>query len=187
VRKVEEYVEILQKERAFAAEPEAPQAAFVKGSNAAKERVSQSIAHEVARFPSQGKGPNQGWKVPLRNPAAVAESVIQTVDGKLKLLTAEGESVSGPVLEIGNTNSRYRFSIGAGNFMNEWNVHGPAHSPSNAQVHHLLPSPGRGHHRLPRPHRPPATPPISSPPSTGTNSKCKGEGGTVAMRLSASC
>jgi hypothetical protein len=91
------------------------------------------------------------------------------------------------VLEIGNTNSRYRFSIGAGNFMNERNVHGPAHSPSNAQVHHLLPSPGRGHHRLPRPHRPPATPPISSPPSTGTNSKCKGEGGTVAMRLSASC
>jgi hypothetical protein len=31
VRKVEEYVEILQKERVFAAEPEAPQAAFVKG------------------------------------------------------------------------------------------------------------------------------------------------------------
>jgi L-arabinose isomerase len=54
-------------------------------------------------------------------------SVIQTVDGKLKLLIAEGESVAGPILEIGNTNSRYRFSIGARNFMNEWNVHGPAH------------------------------------------------------------
>ena len=54
-------------------------------------------------------------------------SVIQTVDGKLKLLMAEGESVSGPVLEIGNTNSRYRFPISARNFMNEWNVHGPAH------------------------------------------------------------
>jgi L-arabinose isomerase len=54
-------------------------------------------------------------------------SVVQTVDGKLKLLVAEGESVSGPVLEIGNTNSRYRFSIGARNFMNEWNRHGPAH------------------------------------------------------------
>lgn len=54
-------------------------------------------------------------------------SVIQTVDGKLKLLMAEGESVAGPILEIGNTNSRYRFSLGARNFMNAWNVHGPAH------------------------------------------------------------
>jgi L-arabinose isomerase len=54
-------------------------------------------------------------------------SVIQTVDGKLKLLIAQGESVAGPILEIGNTNSRYRFPIGARNFMNEWNVHGPAH------------------------------------------------------------
>ncbi len=54
-------------------------------------------------------------------------SVVQTVDGKLKLLTAEGKSVPGPILEIGNTNSRYRFSLGARNFMNEWNAHGPPH------------------------------------------------------------
>lgn len=54
-------------------------------------------------------------------------SVVQTVDGKLKLLTAEGESVPGPILEIGNTNSRYRFSIGARAFQNEWNAHAPAH------------------------------------------------------------
>lgn len=54
-------------------------------------------------------------------------SVVQTVDGKLKLLMAEGESVPGPILEIGNTNSRYRFPIGARNFQNQWNVEGPAH------------------------------------------------------------
>lgn len=54
-------------------------------------------------------------------------SVVQTVDGKLKLLMAEGESVPGPILQIGNTNSRYRFSIGARNFMNAWNAQGPAH------------------------------------------------------------
>jgi L-arabinose isomerase len=54
-------------------------------------------------------------------------SVVQTVDGKLKLLMAEGESVPGPILEIGNTNSRYRFPIGARNFQNQWNVQGPAH------------------------------------------------------------
>lgn len=54
-------------------------------------------------------------------------SVVQTVDGKLKLLMAEGESVPGPILEIGNTNSRYRFNIGARKFVESWNVHGPAH------------------------------------------------------------
>ncbi len=54
-------------------------------------------------------------------------SVLQTVDGRLKLLVAEAESVSGPILEIGNTNSRYRFAIGARNFVESWNVHGPAH------------------------------------------------------------
>ena len=54
-------------------------------------------------------------------------SVVQTVDGRLELLMAEGESVAGPILEIGNTNSRYRFPIGARRFQNEWNSHGPAH------------------------------------------------------------
>ena len=54
-------------------------------------------------------------------------SVVQNVEGKLSFLVAEGESVSGPTLAIGNTNSRYRFPIGARNFQNEWNVCGPAH------------------------------------------------------------
>jgi L-arabinose isomerase len=54
-------------------------------------------------------------------------SVVQTVDGRLKFLVAQGESVPGPILEIGNTNSRYRFSIGTRRFINEWNAHGPAH------------------------------------------------------------
>jgi L-arabinose isomerase len=54
-------------------------------------------------------------------------SVVQRGDGKLLLLTAEGESVPGAVMQIGNTNSRYRFSIGAKAFMNEWSNAGPAH------------------------------------------------------------
>ena len=53
-------------------------------------------------------------------------SVVEGKDG-LFLLVAEGESVAGPVLEIGNTNSRYRFSVGAKRFMNEWSKQGPAH------------------------------------------------------------
>jgi L-arabinose isomerase len=52
---------------------------------------------------------------------------VQTMDGRLKLLTAEGQSEPGPILEIGNTNSRYCFSVGARRFVENWNVHGPAH------------------------------------------------------------
>lgn len=54
-------------------------------------------------------------------------SVVETVDGKLLFLVAEAESVAGPILEIGNTNSRYRFKTGIRAFVEEWNAHGPAH------------------------------------------------------------
>lgn len=54
-------------------------------------------------------------------------SVIENTDGKLALLCAEAESVAGPILEIGNTNSRYRFACGAREFVNRWNCHCPAH------------------------------------------------------------
>jgi L-arabinose isomerase len=54
-------------------------------------------------------------------------SVVESGDGRILLLVAEGESVPGPILQIGNTNSRYRFSPGARNFVNQWNSHGPAH------------------------------------------------------------
>jgi len=54
-------------------------------------------------------------------------SVVQHRDGTVSLLAAEGESVSGPVLQIGNTNSRYRFSIGVPEFMNGWSGAGPSH------------------------------------------------------------
>jgi L-arabinose isomerase len=54
-------------------------------------------------------------------------SVIQDGEGKVKLLVAEGESVQGPTLQIGNTNSRYRFSIGAKAFIENWSMAGPAH------------------------------------------------------------
>ena len=54
-------------------------------------------------------------------------SVIETGTGDLALLMAEGESVDGPILEIGNTNSRYRFALGTRAFVSAWNSHGPAH------------------------------------------------------------
>ncbi len=63
----------------------------------------------------------------VKHGAITLLSVVQKADGKLMLLTAEGESVPGPILEIGNTNSRYRFPIGVKNFVNNWNSYGPSH------------------------------------------------------------
>jgi L-arabinose isomerase len=63
----------------------------------------------------------------VRHGAVTLLSVVQTANGKLKLLTAQGESVAGPILEIGNTNSRYRFPIGVRKFVESWNAQGPAH------------------------------------------------------------
>ncbi|MEO9021350.1 MAG: arabinose isomerase [Ginsengibacter sp.] len=63
----------------------------------------------------------------VKHGAITLLSVVESANGKLMLLTAEGESVSGPILEIGNTNSRYRFSMGARGFVNAWNSYGPAH------------------------------------------------------------
>ncbi len=63
----------------------------------------------------------------VKNGPVTLLSVVETGTGKLMLLVAEAESVAGPILQIGNTNSRYRFPIGARRFVNEWNSHGPAH------------------------------------------------------------
>lgn len=56
-------------------------------------------------------------------------TLLSVVEGKddVFLLVAEGEAVPGPILQIGNTNSRYKFSIGAKKFMNQWSKQGPAH------------------------------------------------------------
>jgi len=63
----------------------------------------------------------------VKNGPVTLLSVVEKKDGGLMLLVAEGHSVPGPILEIGNTNSRYKFSVGARRFVNEWNRHGPAH------------------------------------------------------------
>jgi L-arabinose isomerase len=73
--------------------------------------------------------PGNGLSVEMRvrNGPVTLLSVVQTRDGDLKLLVAEGESVPGPILEIGNTNSRYRFSLGVKGFVDAWSKEGPAH------------------------------------------------------------
>lgn len=53
-------------------------------------------------------------------------SVCEGKDG-VYFLVSEGYSEDGPVLQIGNTNSRYRFSCGARNFIDAWSKAGPSH------------------------------------------------------------
>jgi L-arabinose isomerase len=51
----------------------------------------------------------------------------QTADGQLKFLTAEGESLPGEILRIGNTNSRLRFALPPDEFVDRWCQEGPTH------------------------------------------------------------
>jgi L-arabinose isomerase len=64
----------------------------------------------------------------VRNGLVTLLSVVEDpANGKFLLLIAEATVEAGPRLEIGNTNSRFRFSLGARGFIKEWNAHGPAH------------------------------------------------------------
>lgn len=71
----------------------------------------------------------------VKNGPVTLLAVVQRKSGELSFLVAEAESVAGPILEIGNTNSRYRFPIGAKNFINSWNKQGPAHHCAVAVGH----------------------------------------------------
>jgi L-arabinose isomerase len=54
-------------------------------------------------------------------------AVVEDAAHGFKLVVADGESVPGEVLQIGNTNSHYRFPLGARGFVEAWNAQGPAH------------------------------------------------------------
>ncbi len=76
--------------------------------------------------------PRQGGTRPLGRDERKARPchatlVVEDSESRFKLVVAEGECVAGEILEIGNTNSRYRFPIGARGFVNAWNAQSPAH------------------------------------------------------------
>ena len=62
--------------------------------------------------------------------------VTQTRDGRLKMLAAEGESLPGSTMKIGNTNSRLRFGLPPAPFMNAWCEEGPTHHCALGVGHH---------------------------------------------------
>ncbi len=61
----------------------------------------------------------------------------QTADGRLKLLAAQGESIPGATMQIGNTNSRLKFSLDPASFMNAWAEQGPTHHVALGVGHQL--------------------------------------------------
>ena len=67
-----------------------------------------------------------GIQMSVRQGPATLLSVCEGRDG-VHLLVAEGESVEGETLHIGNTNSRYRFPLHVKEFIERWSKGGPSH------------------------------------------------------------
>ncbi|MDD3927545.1 MAG: L-fucose/L-arabinose isomerase family protein [bacterium] len=53
--------------------------------------------------------------------------ITQDIDGRLKMLVAEGECLPGETAPFGNTNSRLKFPLGPADFIAAWCEHGPSH------------------------------------------------------------
>ena len=66
-------------------------------------------------------------------------TVTQTADGRLQLLTAEGESLPGPTLRVGNTTSRIAFPLPPAEFIDRWCSLGPSHHCALGVGHHAAP------------------------------------------------
>jgi L-arabinose isomerase len=81
-----------------------------------------------------GKGLSIQMKV--QNGPVTLLSVAQNKEGKLFFVVAQGESVAGETLQIGNTNSRYKFPINIRQFMNDWSMAGPSHHCAIGLGHH---------------------------------------------------
>ena len=63
----------------------------------------------------------------LRHGPITCVALAETLGGHLKFITAEGESLPGPIPATGNTNTRGRFPPDVGTFVENWSLEGPTH------------------------------------------------------------
>lgn len=93
--------------------------------------VRRPLSHRNHAGQNQGAADEvlsrQAQQRTLRRDIHQTRSVVEDKTHGFTLLVAEGESVAGSILEIGNTNTRYQFPLGARGFVEQWNSHGPAH------------------------------------------------------------
>ncbi|MBE6359159.1 MAG: arabinose isomerase [Lentisphaerae bacterium] len=73
--------------------------------------------------------PGKGLSIQMtvRHGACTLLAVVQGANSEISLLVAEGESVPGEVLQIGNTNSRYKFPLPVKEFLKAWCAAAPSH------------------------------------------------------------
>lgn len=73
----------------------------------------------------------------VKNGPVTILGLTQTREGNLKFIAAEGECVPGPVLQLGNTNSRLKFPLPVTDFLNRWSTEGPTHHCALGVGHQL--------------------------------------------------
>ncbi|HWQ14855.1 MAG TPA: hypothetical protein VNL77_18795, partial [Roseiflexaceae bacterium] len=73
----------------------------------------------------QGTGVSVEAKV--RQGPVTTLNVTQTADGRLKLISGEGESTDGPTMQIGNTQTPVRFRLHPDEHMARWFAEAPTH------------------------------------------------------------
>ncbi len=81
----------------------------------------------------QGTGVSVEAKV--RQGPITTLNVTQTVDGRLKLISSEGEATNGPIMQIGNTQTPVRFSLPPDDYMTRWFGEAPTHHCAMAIGH----------------------------------------------------
>ncbi|UKS30479.1 hypothetical protein LOZ80_16655 [Paenibacillus sp. HWE-109] len=73
----------------------------------------------------QGTGVSVEAKV--KTGAITTLNVTQTGDGKLKLISSEGQSTNGPIMKIGNTQTPVKFRDHPDVYMTRWFAEVPTH------------------------------------------------------------